>query len=290
MSDMVTRQELGIWKMAHAPWAKTSHVEQDLRLARGVAAIFADPVLSKCVAMRGGTVLHKGHLAPASRYSEDIDLVRVAPIETHVLEARLRKVLAPVLGKPSRAIVDSVHLTLRNLTKPSKISRTAFTFVPTGLQRRETIKVEVNLNEDKPFYPLVPVPIDTMDAGCNIYQAAAMSYDIDEMLGTKTRALMQRYQGRDLFDLWHAWDLSQQGQSTYPVNAQRAMAAFEHYLHAEGGALGQADANSELEKRLADKAFCDDMLTLQRPGMVPFDPVSAGAAVKGFYFPHLTVA
>jgi predicted nucleotidyltransferase component of viral defense system len=52
-------------------------VEQDYLLCRPVAAIFEDEFLSKQVAMRGGTVLHKGHPAPASRYSEDIDLVLV---------------------------------------------------------------------------------------------------------------------------------------------------------------------------------------------------------------------
>jgi hypothetical protein len=40
-------------------------VEQDYLLCRAVAAIFEDGFLSKQVAMRGGTVLHKGHLAPA---------------------------------------------------------------------------------------------------------------------------------------------------------------------------------------------------------------------------------
>ena len=28
---------------SHAPWPKRSQIEQDLRLSRGVAAIFADP-------------------------------------------------------------------------------------------------------------------------------------------------------------------------------------------------------------------------------------------------------
>ena len=63
----------------HAPWPKRSQLEQDLRISRGVAAIFADDFLNRSVAMRGGSILHKGHLAPAARYSEDIDLVIVDP-------------------------------------------------------------------------------------------------------------------------------------------------------------------------------------------------------------------
>ena len=52
-------------------------VEQDYLLCRALEAIFEDRFLASQVAMRGGTVLHKGRLAPATRYSEDIDLVLV---------------------------------------------------------------------------------------------------------------------------------------------------------------------------------------------------------------------
>ena len=70
---MIRQIHLTAWQ-ACAPWPKRSQIEQDLRLSRGVAAIFTDPVLREHLAMRGGTVLHKAHLAPAARYSEDIDL------------------------------------------------------------------------------------------------------------------------------------------------------------------------------------------------------------------------
>lgn len=53
-----------------------------------MAALFEDPFLSAQIAMRGGTLLHKAHLAPASRYSEDIDLVVVGTRpEEHMLAA-----------------------------------------------------------------------------------------------------------------------------------------------------------------------------------------------------------
>jgi hypothetical protein len=60
---MIQHTHLTAWQ-AHAPWPKRSQIEQDLRLSRGVAAIFTDTILSEHLAMRGGTVLHKGHLAP----------------------------------------------------------------------------------------------------------------------------------------------------------------------------------------------------------------------------------
>ena len=64
--------------MAHqavVPWPNIRQVEQDLLLCLSMDALFKDKFLSSQVSMRGGTLLHKVHLAPASRYSEDIDLV-----------------------------------------------------------------------------------------------------------------------------------------------------------------------------------------------------------------------
>lgn len=53
--------------------------------------------------MRGGTVLHKAHLAPAAHYSEDIDLVLVKAMATETLDRHLRRILAPRwVSRPTR--------------------------------------------------------------------------------------------------------------------------------------------------------------------------------------------
>src|SRR5687768_13252833 len=101
-------------------------VEQDYLLSRAVQLIFADPKLKNQLAMRGGTVLHKGHLAPASRYSEDIDLVLTANRSHQGIKEDLVAVLAPLLGKPTESIVTSVTLTVRNLVAKSKIARITY--------------------------------------------------------------------------------------------------------------------------------------------------------------------
>jgi len=101
---MIQQTHLIAWQ-AHTPWPKRSQIEQDLRLSRGVAAIFGDVVLAEHLAMRGGTVLHKGHLPPAARYSEDIDLVMVKSMPTDELDRHLRRVLTPVLGQPANSLI-----------------------------------------------------------------------------------------------------------------------------------------------------------------------------------------
>lgn len=283
---MMQQSHLTAWQ-SHAPWPKRSQIEQDLRLSRGVAAIFADPVLAGHVAMRGGTVLHKAHLAPASRYSEDIDLVLIKAMDTHRLDQHLRRVLAPVLGQPSDSLIAEAWLAIRNVLKPSKILRTAYKFVPLGLRREETIKVEVNLNESASLYPLVDIELDTLDDDGDCIRAAVQSYDINEMMGTKTRALMQREQGRDLFDLYHAWQLSKAGATRYAVDGAKAMEAFIWYLEKEGTQLSANEANTLLDAHMRKEAFRRDMDTLLRPGLAKYDVNQSAVTVRDVYFRHL---
>jgi len=280
------QSHLTAWQ-GYAPWPKRSQIEQDLRLSRGVAAIFADPVLSEHLAMRGGTVLHKAHLAPASRYSEDIDLVLVKAMDTDTLDQHLRRALTPVLGQPTDSLIADAWLAIRNVLRPSKILRTAYKFVPLGLRREETIKVEVNLNESASLYPLVSVELDILDEDGDVVRAAARSYDINEMMGTKTRALMQREQGRDLYDLFHAWQLSEAGTTPYAVDGRKAMEAFVWYLEKEGMQLGTVEANTLLDVRLRKEAFRRDMDTLLRPGLPKFDVDEASTVIRKAYFRHL---
>lgn len=283
---MMQQAHLTFWQ-GHAPWPKRSQLEQDLRLSRGVAAIFSDPVLADHLAMRGGTVLHKAHLAPAARYSEDIDLVLVKAMDTPMLEQHLRRALAPVLGMPSESVFADAWLAVRNVMRPSKILRISFKFVPLGLQREETIKVEVNLNESRSLYPLVEVRLNTLDDDGDLQPAVARSYDINEMLGTKTRALMQREQGRDLFDLYHAWQLSQAGSIPFPVDGQKAMEAFTWYLKQEGTRIDTAEANELLDARLRKESFRHDMDTLLRPDLPRFDVDAAAVIVREAFLRHL---
>jgi Nucleotidyl transferase AbiEii toxin, Type IV TA system len=93
LQDVLTHQ-------ASVPWPELYQVEQDLLLSLSMRAIFDDPFLSAQVAMRGGTVLHKIHLAPAARYSEDIDLVVVGKRpEVHIRKALMRALRPPPLNQ-----------------------------------------------------------------------------------------------------------------------------------------------------------------------------------------------
>lgn len=283
---MIQQSHLTAWQ-AHAPWDKRSKIEQDLRLSRAVAAIFSDDILAEHLALRGGTVLHKGHLAPAARYSEDLDLVLIESIDKDTLDARLREALAPVLGEPSDSVIADAWLAVRNVWKPSKILRTVYKYVPLGLRYPMTVKVEVNLNEQRSLFPFTEVQIALLDEDGELTSCSARSYDIHEMLGTKMRALMQRTQGRDLFDLYHAASFGPRATPACSIDGARVIDAFSWYLDNEGTKMDRKEAEQRLDRHLEDRSFRADMRQLLRSDYGPYDIDAAAELVRTAYLANL---
>ncbi len=77
----------------NAPWQDSAMVEQNLIICRSLVSIFSDEFLASQLAFRGGTALHKLHLQPQPRYSEDIDLVQINPGPIKPILFRLGEVL-----------------------------------------------------------------------------------------------------------------------------------------------------------------------------------------------------
>lgn len=285
---MIPLKEIVPWRKS-APWASDLMVEQDYLLSQAVELIFRDPKLGTQLAMRGGTVLHKGHLAPASRYSEDIDLVLVEPRRSHRgIEADLVQVLKPLLGKPSEAVIAWVTLFIRNLASKSKIARLVYRYSPTDQSGAiAALKVEVNLNETKSFYPLTQVLIDVpTPGGVAPTRIPVVSYDVNEMLGTKLRALLQREHGRDLFDLWYAWHHCKQA-GTNVIDPAKVGEAFRFYLKQEGSQnFTQQDVRIELARRMQSPKFLQDMNGFLPVGQ-QYDPVVAHAEFCDVFLPHI---
>lgn len=256
-------------------WQHQYQVEQDLLLSLAMIAIFNDKFLAGQVAMRGGTVLHKVHLAPASRYSEDIDLVVVGDRAEGHIHAALKRVLTPLFGKYKRDWWASVKLTVRNASLPSRILRLEYEIPSIALPGRTLkLKVEANVSERTPFRPVKRVPFALAFRG-DMLSTDIVSYDIDEMLGTKMRALFQREQGRDLFDLY--WALTQPAAMNPSISG--VIEAFQHYMAGENAVVTRQDFLDALDFRLASAGFRSDMAALLRAGLV-YDVDQAGMFVR----------
>jgi predicted nucleotidyltransferase component of viral defense system len=273
----VTRQDV----FAHqdvAPWAQLIQVEQDLLLSLAMTAVFRDDFLSQQVAMRGGTALHKVHLAPPARYSEDIDLVLVGERPADHIGKALRRVLSEVLGRPFQTVWDEVKLTLRNIARPSQILRLMFR-VPSVIEpgRSLTVKVEVNVPERDAWGPMERIDFAVRVRDLD-HRAVLNTYSLNEMLGTKMRALFQRRQGRELFDLYWAMagTLTPRG---VPPDADSVLDAFRFYMRGEGTEVRVRELITELESRVGDPGFHSDTGVLLRTG-IQYDVRTAATLVR----------
>ena len=269
----ITRQDI-LAHQAIVPWAAQSQVEQDLLLCRAMVALFDDPFLSTQIAMRGGTLLHKVHLAPPARYSEDIDLVAVGTRPAEHIRRAIRRVLTDVLGTPKASVWDTLKLAIRNTVKPSRglrLTYSARSIIEPG--RTLEIVVEANVTKRKPHRAVVELPF-SFPFRDRAVRTHIKGFEIHEMLGTKMRALFQRKRGRDLFDLY--WALT---KSPRPLDPAAIIASFEHYLEQEGTKAGRVEFIRILDDHLKDRGFCSDMQPLLRTD-ITYDPQAAGKYIK----------
>jgi len=238
------------WR-ARTRWASDAQVEQDLVLSRALVAIFGDEHLAGALALRGGTALHKLHFAPARRYSEDIDLVQLAPGRFGPLLDRLRARLDPWLGAPRR--------------EPGRLVYRFESEIPPVVRLR--LKIETNMREHALVKETTRAPFTVESRWWN-GSAAVTTFGLAELLGTKMRALYQRKKGRDLFDLCVALDAG--------VDPRAVVRFFRAYTEAEGLNVTRALFEENLVTKLALPAFTGDISLLLPPGS-EFD-VGAGAA------------
>jgi len=269
----ITRQDI-LAHQAVVPWVAQYQVEQDLLLCRAMVALFDDKFLNPQIAMRGGTLLHKVHLAPPARYSEDIDLVVVGTRPPDHIRRAIRRVLTDVLGMPKASVWGTLALAIRNTVKPSRVLRMTYSIRSIiEPNRMLEIVVEANVTERKPHRAVVEMPFSFPFREKPV-QTHVKGFDIHEMLGTKMRAMFQRKRGRDLFDLY--WALT---KSPTPIDPAAIIASFEHYLKQEGTKAGRAEFIGILDGHLKDRGFCSDMLPLLRTD-ITYDPQTAGKYLK----------
>lgn len=240
---MIPRDFITEWR-AEAPWIDDRQVEQDLVISRALVEIFSDDILRKQLAFRGGTALYKLFLKPAARYSEDIDLVQIEAGPAGDLMDRLHAVLDPWLGKPRYKQTEG------RVTFAYRFGSEETPPVPLKL------KVEINTREHFSIYGMKFVPFQVQsrwfDGGCDI-----PSYGLNELLGTKLRALYQRKKGRDLFDL----DVALQHEDAVPKDI---IDAFHAYMDHGGYTVSRQQLQENLDAKLDDPDFNADISPLLR--------------------------
>ncbi|MCL2329661.1 MAG: nucleotidyl transferase AbiEii/AbiGii toxin family protein [Bacteroidetes bacterium] len=243
----------------NAPWLDMQMVEQDLIICRALVAIFNDDFLASRLAFRGGTALHKLYLSPQARYSEDIDLVQIQSGNVGVILDKLREVLS-FLGKPS------IKQKKNNNTMVFRVNSTFPPVTPIRL------KIEINCQEHFNVLGLVKIPFEVKNQwfeGC----CEITTYHLDELIGTKFRALYQRKKGRDLFDL-------QKALENKSLNTDNVIKCFYEYISfSDGKPPSQAVYLANMDEKIQEAVFLKDTQALLRPSVV-FNPQAAYEIVR----------
>lgn len=246
------RNEITQWGVGH-PWQNENQIEQDLLLSMAMIEIANDPLLGDELVLRGGTAFHKLFLPEPYRYSEDLDFVRttaggIGDVMKHLTS------LGRDLGFEVRTKMGEY---------PKVYWRFAFEDGTPG-----KIKLEINTYERSPMMPLarrthrVDNPFYTGGADIPTFQP-------EELVATKLRALYQRKKGRDLYDIWLALTVLE-------LDPERIVAAFPAYR--PEGVNGELMA-ANLAAKLEDLGFCTDVDAMIRVGAPDYDPHEAGAMV-----------
>lgn len=261
---MIPQAYITEWSQ-QVPWIQREQVEQDLVICRALLEIYSDEWLGRSLAFRGGTALHKLYLHPQPRYSEDIDLVqlRSEPIKETI--QRLQHVLSFLGNAAVLPRKDGIRLVYRydsEFIQPAKMR----------------LKVEINTREH--FSLLGYEQIDFQVNSSWISETAANSscrittYRLEELLGTKLRALYQRRKGRDLFDLYTAL------RQRPAINTEDLLQSYYEYISFSVDTPPNRKIYTlNVDAKMQDSDFLGDTTALLRPDLI-YDPVEAYELVR----------
>jgi predicted nucleotidyltransferase component of viral defense system len=242
---MIPKPHIAKWQ-DHAPWKQFYQVEQDLVISRALVEIFSDDFLRENIAFRGGTALHKLYLNPAPRYSEDIDLVQIKAGPIKPIMERLKEVIT-FFEEPRKTQVKGHG------------AKALYRFTSEYEEIRLRLKLEISCKEHFNVLDWVDFPFevesDWFSGKCEI-----RTYSINELLGTKLRALYQRSKGRDLFDLDYS-------RLNIELNTEEIINCFKEYTSFATGNKppSKKEFLFNIEEKEIDPDFTGDMEALLRP-------------------------
>jgi predicted nucleotidyltransferase component of viral defense system len=240
---MIPTNEIRAWSNV-VPWITDEQIEQDLVICRSLVEIFSNDFLAENLVFRGGTALHKLYLQPQPRYSEDIDLVQKKAGPIRDIIEQLRSCMS-FLGEPT------VKQKANNNTLVFRFNSESVT--PVSLR----LKIEINCREHFSVlgYTTKEFSVNTgwFKGSCNI-----STYHLEEMIGTKIRALYQRRKGRDLYDLYKALSLAS-------MNIEQVITCYHEYMKfVVDNPPTQKQYLQNMELKMKDREFLDDTVSLLR--------------------------
>ncbi len=116
------------------------------------------------------------------------------------------------------------------------------------------LKIEINCREHSSVFRLADIPFKVESrwfaGSCNIN-----TYELEELIGSKMRALYQRKKGRDLFDIWFFLE-------NHNLKTSKIADAFKKIMRADGHSITKKDFRENMSKKLNDIDFTGDVMGL----------------------------
>jgi len=251
---MIPRPYIAEWQN-HAPWKDFAQIEQDLVISRTLIEIFSDDFLRENLAFRGGTALYKLYLHPAPRYSEDIDLVQIKEGPIKPIMQRLGEVIT--FFEEDRRTKVGGHG-----------AKAFYRFTSEYDEIRMRLKLEINCKEHFNVLDWVEFPFK-VESEWFSGKVNIRTYSINELLGTKLRALYQRSKGRDLFDLDYA-------RRNMNLDIEQIIRCFKEYTKfaTSNRPPSKKEFLLNIEEKENDTGFTGDMEALLRPE-ITYDQAAA---------------
>lgn len=241
---MIPKNFITEWRK-YAPWISDAQIEQDLIISRALVELFSSVLIAKALAFRGGTAIYKLYSNPAPRYSEDIDLVQVESSPIGAVMTEIRNILNPWLGEPKLKQGQG------RITITYRFESEGTPSIPMKL------KVEINTREHFSVQGVITKNFKTVSSWFE-GGAPISTYHLEELMGTKLRALFQRKKGRDLFDFWYVLKHNE-------IDVTKVVEIFHHYLDKQGTRVSRAQFEQNFLEKTSSQTFIDDIGQLLSP-------------------------
>jgi predicted nucleotidyltransferase component of viral defense system len=219
--------------------------ELDYRLVKALEALYSDAFLSERLCMKGGTAINKLFLGATSRLSVDLDFNHLGSKEEVLKEKRaVRELIVDVLKKQDNSY--DVHY-----ERPYGLTRIKARYKTVG-GPVQNFKIEISHVERFPILPPLKKEIKTPDGLANV-----LTYTLEELTSTKLRAMLERFKGRDIYDLYF---ISQLKSDTTVVRKM-----FLYYFYKSRKVFNPKVHYKAIQKRYESRNYVDDVTDFVKP-------------------------
>ena len=257
----LTERDLRVWADEQGI-SDLLFAELDYRLVKSLEAFYRDDFLSKRLCMKGGTSINKLYLGETSRLSVDLDFNQIGPKEEVLKERRdVRERIVALLKKQDDSYV--IHSEYRY--EQTRIKARYKTVA--GPMR--SFKIEISHVERFPIVSPVRKQVKTPDGSADV-----ITYTLEELTATKLRALLERFKGRDIYDLYFI--------SHHKPDPTVTRKMFLYYFYRSRKVFNPRVHYKNLTKRYESGNYTDDVSDFINP-TVKFDLAKAARSVISKY-------